>query len=142
KRVDPKQKRGAYVFHEWIRDSFVANKPYDQFVREIVTASGDLTENPPVTWYRQVKDANTQLEDTAQLFLGTRLQCAQCHHHPYEKWSQDDYYSLAAVFTQTARKPGAQPGEEVIFHRRGEAKATNKKTKKPMMPAALGTAFK
>jgi hypothetical protein len=142
KRNDDKYKRGTFAFHDWIRDSIAANKPYDQFVREIVAASGDLSENPPVAWFRQVKDSNAQLEDTAQLFLGTRLQCAQCHHHPYEKWSQDDYYSLAAVFTQTGRKAGAQPGEEVIFHRRGNASATNKKTKKPVGPAVLGTAFK
>lgn len=142
KQANPNQKRGTFAFHDWIRDSFAANKPYNQFVREIVAASGDLMDNPPVAWFRQVKDSNSQLEDTAQLFLGTRLQCAQCHHHPYEKWSQDDYYSLAAVFTQTARKSGAQPGEEVIYHRRGKPSATNKKTKKPVGPAALGTAFK
>lgn len=142
KRTDAKQARGSFEFHDWIRESFLANKPYDQFVREIVDASGDLTENPPVTWFRQVKDSNAQLEDTAQLFLGTRLQCAQCHHHPYEKWSQDDYYSLAAVFTSISRKPGAQPGEEVIYHKRGNSTATNKKTKKSVTPAALGTPFK
>ncbi len=142
KRGDAKDKRGTYSFHDWIRDSFASNKRYDQFVREIVAASGDLSENPPVTWFRQVRDSNAQLEDTAQLFLGTRLQCAQCHHHPYEKWSQDDYYGLAAVFKQTGRKAGAQPGEEVIFHRRGKATATNKKTGKQLEAAALGASFK
>jgi hypothetical protein len=142
KRNDDKYKRGTFAFHSWIRDSLAENKPYDEFVREIVSASGDMTENPPVAWFRQVNNSSAQLEDTAQLFLGTRLQCAQCHHHPYEKWSQDDYYSFAAVFKQTARKPGAQPGEEVVFHRRGNASATNKKTNKPVGPAVLGTSFK
>jgi hypothetical protein len=141
KQTSPLHKHGTYSFHDWIRDSLAENKPYDRFVREIVAASGEMGENPPVAWFRQVKDSNAQLEDTAQLFLGTRLQCAQCHHHPYEKWSQDDYYSLAAVFTQTGRKGGLQPGEDVIFHKRGNATATNKKTKKPVSPAALGTKF-
>jgi hypothetical protein len=78
------------------------------------------------------------MEDTAQLFLGQRLQCAQCHHHPFEKWSQQDYYGFSAFFSQVTRKPGAQPGEEVIYHKRGNATATNKKTKQPVKPAALG----
>jgi hypothetical protein len=142
KQTSPLHKRGTFSFHAWIRDSLAENKPFDQFVREIISASGDLTENPPVAWFRQVNNPNAQLEDTAQLFLGTRLQCAQCHHHPYEKWSQDDYYSLAAVFTQTGRKGGSQPGEEIIFHRRGNPSATNKKTKKPVAPAALGAKLK
>jgi hypothetical protein len=141
KQTSPLHKRGTYSFHAWIRDSLAENKPYNQFVREIVAASGELSENPPVAWFRQVSTANSQLEDTAQLFLGTRLQCAQCHHHPYEKWSQDDYYSLAAVFKQTARKASSQPGEDMIFHRRGKASATNKKTNKPVSAAALGTRF-
>ena len=82
-------------------------------------------ENPPVAWYRQVKEPQQQLEDTAQLFLGMRLQCEQCHHHPYEKWSQQDYYSFAAFFSQVGRKPSGVPSEEVIFHKRGTASATN-----------------
>jgi hypothetical protein len=142
KQTSPLHKHGTFTFHDWIRDSLAENKPYDRFVREIVAASGEMSDNPPVAWFRQVSNPNAELEDTAQLFLGTRLQCAQCHHHPYEKWSQDDYYSLAAVFTQTGRKAGAQPGEEVIFHKRGNATATNKKTKKAVSPAALGTSFK
>ena len=139
KRTDAKFTRGTYAFWNWIRDSFVENKPYDQFVREVIAASGDLAENPPVAWYRQVRDSTAQMEDTAQLFLGLRLQCAQCHHHPYEKWSQQDYYSFAAFFSQVGRKAGGAPGEEIIFHKRGTASATNKKTKESVKPAGLGT---
>jgi hypothetical protein len=140
KRSDATHKRGTYAFHAWIRDSLLENKPFDQFVREILAASGDIGLNPPVAWYRQVKDTTAQLEDTAQLFLGQRLQCAQCHHHPFEKWSQQDYYSFAAFFSQVGRKPGSQPGEEMVFNKRGLAKATNKKTKQSVSPAGLGTA--
>ncbi|MSR42817.1 MAG: DUF1553 domain-containing protein [Pedosphaera sp.] len=138
KRGQPTHQRGNYAFHAWIRDALVANKPYDQFAREVLAASGDIASNPPVAWYRQVTTANMQLEDTAQLFLGTRLQCAQCHHHPYEKWSQNDYYSFSAFFSQVARKPGSQAGEEVIYHRRGNASAVNKKNSQTVKPAGLG----
>lgn len=123
-----------FAFYTWLSDSLRANKPYDQLVREVLVASGGLQDNPPVAWYKQVKDAQSQLEDTAQLFLGTRLQCAQCHHHPYEKWSQNDYYSFAAFFSQVRFK-----GQDTLLHRRGLAVATNKKTKLQVKPAALGT---
>ena len=138
KRSEGNQTRGTYAFHGWMRDSLLMNKPFDQLAREILAATGDIGENPPVAWYRQVREATTQLEDTAQLFLGQRLQCAQCHHHPYEKWSQNDYYSFAAFFSRVGRKDGSQLGEEVIFHRRGTAEATNKKTKLAVKPAGLG----
>lgn len=138
KRTDPAHARGTYSFHAWIRDSLMDNKPFDRMVREVLAASGDMAHNPPVAWYRQVKDSTTQLEDTAQLFLGQRLQCAQCHHHPYEKWSQQDYYSFAAFFSQVSRKQGSQPGEEVIFAKRMVPSATNKKTKQSVTPAGLG----
>jgi hypothetical protein len=140
KRVVPAHQRGNYAFHDWIRDSLLQNKPYDRFVREVIAASGDTAESPPAVWYRQVTTPTAQLEDTAQLFLGTRLQCAQCHHHPYEKWSQQDYYSFAAVFSTVTRKPSAAPGEEVVFHKRGNAMAVNKKTSQPVPPAGLGAA--
>src|SRR6185436_8601719 len=120
--------RGTYLFSNWIRQSLFENKPYDQFVREILTAQGEIGENPPVAWYREVKETNQQLEDAAQLFLGMRIQCARCHHHPYEKWSQQDYYGFAAFFSQVGRKKGVQPGEERIFHKRGVAMSTNLKT--------------
>ncbi len=130
--------RGNYVFHDWIRRSLDTNKPYDQFSREIVTASGEMGRNPPVAWYREASDATQQVEDTAQIFLGIRLQCARCHHHPLEKWSQRDYYGFAAFFSRVSRKKGTQPGEETVFHERGTAVATNPKTKRPQKPTPLG----
>ncbi len=138
KRGEATHARGNYAFFSWIRDSISENKPYDQFVREVISASGDITQNPPVAWYRQVKDTMQQMEDTAQLFLGQRLQCAQCHHHPFEKWSQQDYYGFSAFFSQVARKPSQMPGEDSIYHKRGTAQAINLRTKLPVKPASLG----
>lgn len=130
-----------FAFHAWVRDSLLANKPYDQFVREVLAATGTVIGNPPVAWYKRVKEPKQQLEDVAQLFLGVRMQCAQCHHHPFERWSQDDYYSLAAFFSQVGRKPSATRGEDLIFHKRGIAVAHNMKTGAPLKPAALGDAI-
>ncbi len=127
-----------FAFHSWVRDSLLANKPYDQFVRELLAATGTVIGNPPVAWYKRVKDPKQQIEDVAQLFLGVRMQCAQCHHHPFERWSQDDYYSLTAFFSQVGRKPSSTRGEDMIFHKRGLAVATNVKTGAALVPAALG----
>lgn len=129
-----------FAFHAWVRDSLLANKRYDQFVRELLGATGTVIGNPPVAWYKRVKEPKEQIEDVAQLFLGVRMQCAQCHHHPFERWSQDDYYSLAAFFAQVGRKPSETRGEDLIFHKRGLAAATNIKTGVALRPAALGDA--
>ena len=127
-----------FAFHAWVRDSLLANKPYDQFVRELLAATGTVVGNPPVAWYKRVKEPKDQIEDVAQLFLGVRMQCAQCHHHPFERWSQDDYYSLAAFFSQVGRKPSGTRGEDLIFHKRGMAAAKNIKSGLSLKPAALG----
>ena len=127
-----------FAFHSWVRDSLLANKPYDRLVRELLAATGTIEGNPPVAWYKRVKQPTEQLEDVAQLFLGVRMQCAQCHHHPFERWSQHDYYSMSAFFSQIGRKPTATAGEDVIFHKRGMAQTENKKTKLPVKPAGLG----
>jgi hypothetical protein len=137
------------AFHAWIRASLHENKPYDQFVREILTASGKEIATPPVTWYREVKDVPSQVEDVCQLFLGTRLQCARCHHHPLEKWSQQDYYGMAAFFAQVTYKkpPPLAKGEKKpkdapkplthVFHTEGIAKAQNPRTKLDVKPTVL-----
>ncbi|MBL4883417.1 MAG: DUF1549 domain-containing protein [Planctomycetaceae bacterium] len=127
-----------FAFHAWMRDSLLTNVPYDQIVRELLAATGTIVENPPVAWYKRVKDPKNQLEDIAQLFLGVRMQCAQCHHHPFERWSQDDYYSFAAFFNQIGRKPTATAGEDLIFHKRGIAKAKNVRSGVMLTPVALG----
>jgi hypothetical protein len=127
-----------FAFHAWIRDSLLANKPYDQWVRELLAASGTVLGNPPVAWYKRVLEPKQQMEDVAQLFLGVRMQCAQCHHHPFERWSQNDYYSLSAFFTQIGRKPTAVRGEDMIFHQRGMAEAKNPNTGETLRPVALG----
>jgi hypothetical protein len=136
-RATPSHQRGNYLFHDWVRDSLYANKPYDQFVRQILTAAGDVEHAPATEWFRQARTPQAELEDTAQLFLGTRIQCAQCHHHPYEKWSQQDYYSLSAFFSQVAREP-APHGEEIVYARRTAPSAVNIKTGHPVKPAGLG----
>lgn len=138
KRKQPTDTRGTYEFYNWIRDSLYENRPYDQMVREVLTAAGDVTTNPTVTWYREVAQINEQVEDTAQLFLGLRIQCARCHHHPFEKWSQDDYYGFSAFFSRVGRKNGANPREQRIFHNDGQASATNPRSNKALKPTGLG----
>lgn len=138
RRDDASDITSNFAFHAWIRDSLLANVPYDQIVRELLAATGTVIGNPPVAWYKRVTEPKQQLEDVAQLFLGVRMQCAQCHHHPFERWSQDDYYSFAAFFSQVGRKPTGTRGEDLIFHQRGLATATNVKTGESLKPAALG----
>ncbi|MBI1325827.1 DUF1549 domain-containing protein [bacterium] len=114
-----RQRPGTTLFAGWIRDSLAENKPYDRFVTEILTATGSQTENPPTVWYRSVRKSSDYVESVAQAFLGVRIQCAQCHHHPSESWSQSDYYGLAAVFGRIGRKGGFAdaevPTDETIF---------------------------
>ncbi|AMV18805.1 DUF1549 and DUF1553 domain-containing protein [Planctomyces sp. SH-PL14] len=141
RRDDASDITSNFAFHAWVRDSLLANKPYDQFVRELLAATGTIIANPPVAWYKRVKEPKQQIEDVAQLFLGVRMQCAQCHHHPFERWSQDDYYALAAFFSQVGRKPSGVREQDLIFHKRGVAAATNMKTGKAVKPAALGDAI-
>lgn len=111
------QQRGTYAFHAWIRDAFATNMPYDRFVRGVVAAQGTVDQHPPVIWYRTVRNLTHQTNDTAQLFLGTRIACAQCHNHPYEKWTQDDYYKFQSFFARVGRKSGATSQEPAIFVR-------------------------
>ena len=135
----------TYGFHKWIWSSLYENKPYDQFVREILTATGNADDSPPVAWYREVDQPNEQVEDVSQLFLGLRIQCARCHHHPFEKWSQDDYYGMAAFFSRVGRKNiingNNQMRDKRIFaiDNQGPAQAKNERTGKMLSPTGLGS---
>ncbi len=119
KRNDGNDTAYTYRFHAWIRRAFLENMPYDQFVRNVLCASGSARVHPPAAWYRQVASSTEQMEDTAQLFLGLRLQCAKCHHHPFERWSQQDYYGFEAFFRQvelrrSPEEPSGRPDQVVV----------------------------
>ncbi|MFL2870010.1 MAG: DUF1549 and DUF1553 domain-containing protein [Pirellulaceae bacterium] len=138
KRRNDNDKLATFGFFNWIRQSMHSNKSYDQFVAEIITATGTAGQNPAVAWYREVKDQAAQVEDTAQLFLGLRIQCARCHHHPFERWSQQDYYGFAAFFSRVGRKKADIPNYDRVFHNAGTAQAQNPKTGDQVPPTGLG----
>ena len=131
------QQSGTFAFYRWIRQAIAENRPYDQFVRGILTASGSIDVHPPVAWYRSVPDTNSRVEDTAQLFLGQRIQCARCHHHPFEKWSQSDYAHLSAFFSLVRTKPGITPDDPVVYSEVGNPKSSHPKTGQALEPAGL-----
>jgi hypothetical protein len=128
---------GAYAFHDWLRTSFFENKPINILVRELLTATGDVESNPAVVWFRQVNNTESRIEDIAQLFLGQRLQCARCHHHPYEKWAQQDYYQMAAFFSTVERREGTLPNEPKFVSRIANASANHPKTGQSLPPTGL-----
>lgn len=101
---------GAKKFHEWIRQAVADNMPYDKFAYTILTGSGSTLENPPATYYQVHRQPADMMENTTQLFMAVRFNCNKCHDHPFERWTQDDYYHLAAFFAQVGRKaaPGAK----------------------------------
>ena len=139
KRVNANDIPFTFRFHDWIRRAFQENMPYDQFARNIIASSGEVELQPSVAWYKNVSSATEQMEDTAQLFLGLRIQCARCHHHPFERWSQDDYYGFQAFFSRVGRKPGRKGvANERVFHNVGLATARNPRTEQDLKPAGLG----
>ncbi|HMC64577.1 MAG TPA: DUF1549 and DUF1553 domain-containing protein [Gemmataceae bacterium] len=107
--------RGAFEFHRWLREQFAKNRPYDQWVRELITASGPSATVGPVNFYRVCKTPEEATRSLSQAFLGIRIDCAQCHHHPFEKWSQDDFYGMAGFFNGLEHRPMKGEGE-LVFH--------------------------
>jgi hypothetical protein len=144
RRGDNTRAPGTFAFHAWIREAIARDKPYGEFARDILTASGDETNNPPTVWYKELQEPNNFVDDLAQVFLGQRLACAQCHHHPYEKWSQDDYWGLAAFFGRVGRKNvpvlgGSQNQQyqmQAVFNRTSGG-VVNKRTNQPAVMKAL-----
>ncbi|MBX3412505.1 MAG: DUF1553 domain-containing protein [Pirellulales bacterium] len=124
---------GVPKFHRWLVAAVRDNMPYDQFVRALLTSTGSTFDNPPANYFRSAADTNDCTETTAQLFLGIRIQCAKCHNHPFERWTQDNYYGIGAFFNRVQRKPGTQAEEQVVFvARKGEV--TQPRTGKQMAP--------
>jgi hypothetical protein len=93
-------RKGVTVFHEWLRKSFAQNKPLNQLARELIAGRGSTYKEPPANYYRALRDPYSRAEATAQVFLGIRMQCAKCHNHPFDRWTQDDYHRLASFFAR------------------------------------------
>jgi Protein of unknown function (DUF1553)/Protein of unknown function (DUF1549)/Bacterial Ig-like domain (group 2) len=141
------QLKGSTGFQAWLRTKFAENEPFDAVVRELLTATGNTYSNPAANYYRIAKDPTGLAESTAQLFLGVRMQCAKCHNHPFERWTQDDYYGLSAVFARVRTKPAASVSDakpnvaisaEVVTMDRG-GEVTQPRTGQRMNPRLPGT---
>jgi hypothetical protein len=132
--------QGMWAFHNWLSESFRSNKPFNRFVKELVTAKGSIYSVGPANYFRVNNNPQDCAESTAQLFLGVRLGCAKCHHHPYEKYGQDDYYSFASFFARVTSKPsqefGLFGGESVVMVRAG-GEISNPRTGRVLKPKAL-----
>lgn len=132
--------QGMWALHNWIKESFRTNRPMDQFVRELVSATGSIYSNGPANYYRLNTNAPDLAEATAQLFLGVRLQCAKCHHHPFEKYGQEDYYGFAAFFARVGTKNSQEFGlfgrEQVVVVRSG-GEVRHPRTNQVLPPKAL-----
>lgn len=133
----PDRAAGTFAFHTWIREAIAKDLPYDQFAREILAATGDEAQSPTAVWYKELNDPQQFVDDTAQVFLGLRIACAQCHHHPYEKWSQDDYWGLAAFFGRVGRKnvkilaSANDQAQRLVVYNKPSGTVTNKRTNAP-----------
>lgn len=143
-------RKGVELFHRWIRDGIASGKPMDQFVRELITARGSTYENPPANFYRSLRDVSTRAETVAQVLLGTRLLCAQCHNHPFDRWTQDDYHQWSGFFTRVGYKvlenrypdgldKHAFTGEQIVFAL-DEGEARHPRSGKTISPRLLGAA--
>ena len=111
--------KSAFLYSSWLTDRISNDVPLDQMVRELLTATGGTFKNPAASFYEIERDTKKLAENVAQSFLGIRTQCAQCHNHPFDRWTMDDYYSFAAFFAQVGRKQGEDYREQVIYNSGG-----------------------
>ncbi len=137
-RLGPK---GMWSFTNWIRTNFRDNRPLDQFCRELITAQGSTFTDGPTNYYRVVSSPPDLAETTSQVFLGMRMQCTRCHHHPFEKWSQADYYQFAAFFARVGLKGSDEFGifgQEQVVRVNNGGDVYHPKTNQLMKPTPLG----
>ncbi len=140
---------GATALRDWIQDAIATNKPYDEFAYEVLTASGSTVENPAAAYWKILREPSAAMENSTQLFLAVRFSCNKCHDHPFERWTQDQYYQMTAFFAQVGRKEdpdfagqkiggsaveSAQPLVEVIYDT-GSGETTHERTGTVTPPA-------
>ncbi len=125
--------QGVWAFRNWIRQGIATNKRYDQFASELMTAGGSTLENPAANYFRIAREPKLVMENMTQVFLGTRFSCNQCHDHPFERWTQNQYYELAAYFAEVGRRslPG---GDEFVFTNASPEAVVNPSTNQVATP--------
>ncbi len=112
--------KSALLWYEWLRGQIANNRPFNQIVRDLLSATGGSYDSPATNFFKAEQDIKKMTENVAQVFMGTRIQCAQCHNHPFDRWTMDDYYGFASFFTQVKRKRGEDPTDMIIFDGGGE----------------------
>ena len=141
-------RKGVQVFHEWLRQWFADGKPLDRLARELIAGRGSTYSDPAANYYRSLRDPYTRAEATAQVFLGVRLQCAKCHNHPFDRWTQEDYHRWAAFFARVRYVvPGNERrdkldrhefnGDQVVYQAR-QGELADPHTGRPLAPHFLG----
>ncbi|MGJ8724976.1 MAG: PSD1 and planctomycete cytochrome C domain-containing protein [Roseibacillus sp.] len=130
--------KAATLWYEWLREKIASGTPFDQIVREQLATPGGTLTQPQTNYYKLEADIKKVTENVAQVFLGTRIQCAQCHNHPFDRWTMDDYYGFASFFSQVKRKRAEDPHEQIVYDANGEIK--NPVTNKNAPPTFLGGA--
>ncbi len=129
--------KGMWAFRQWIRDAIASNQPYDDFARELITSVGSTFQSPAANYFRVNDDPKLAMETTTQLFLGVRMVCAQCHDHPFERWTQNQYFQLSAFFAAVGMKPGFDSDEQIVYLKREDTDFLHPKTNKPVEPEYL-----
>ncbi len=129
--------KAALVYFEWLRNQMLAGVPLDQMVRNLLTGSGSTLRDPAANYYEMEPDPQKLAENTAQVFLGMRIQCAQCHNHPFDRWTMNDYYGFESFFARVGHKAGDDPRENVVFDR-SDGEVKHPVTGAVMRPKFLG----
>ena len=128
--------KSALLWYEWLRDKVANNQPFNRIVYDLLAARGGTFKNPATNYFKLENDVKVRTENVAQVFMGTRIQCAQCHNHPFDRWTMDDYYGFAALFAQVRKKPAEDPHEQIIFD--GGGQIEHPLTKTNAVPQYLG----
>lgn len=129
--------KSALLYYNWLEDKLSHDVPMDQIVQELLDSTGGTFKNPATNYFEVERDPLKLAENTAQVFMGMRIQCAQCHNHPFDRWTMNDYYGFAAFFSQVGRKQAEDPREQIVFNS-GGGNVANPVTHKLAEPTFLG----
>jgi hypothetical protein len=132
--------KSALRYYEWLEDKIAHNVPFDQIVQQLLASQGGSFKNPETNYYNVERDTLKIAENTAQVFMGMRIQCSQCHNHPFDRWTLDDYYGFASFFAQIGRKQGEDP-REIIVSNSGGGEVNHPIPGRKVQPKFLGAEF-